>query len=768
MKLSLKLVRALLAALLLLVWGAAGVQAQTLLAHDSFTDTAHTNLTAHTGESGVWTALVGSIQTDANGRTEGLGTGDNNYINAYVPSISDYDVAVDLYTPDGNLGVRSAILSHEGNAGANFYAADMLSGTVSLYKVSNGNFSLLGSFSETLASGGTATLRLNYRTSGSSANLSVLWNGTTIITATDSSPFTTGAAGIRYYGNETDTTGIHIDNYSVYGASSAATAFTLTGPASGAVSTASTSFTATPNGTLGQAETVALTSSVAGDVLTPSSLSFALNATAGQTFTLTPNATVGARTITATPSPALGTAPTASYTATTTPITIGVSSAAAFHSPGNWAGDTGRGGSVSRKSWNNGAYGSYTWSTAAASPTAKLLLSNATGGSISYFLDGAETDAVAVPTSGGITISGVTTGSHILRFFLRQSPQSARWVNAGTAANVFVDAGLTVDGASTPGTAPAFNKWIMEIGDSITEGIQAANGADDNLADYSFLAGQGFMVAGYDYCVSACGYSGWLKTGDSGGDVPAYYFVSGSTAGAGGTYADASSRWNKVDGLNSLLDTNSHLSAYGGTGQEPAAIFLNYGVNEDLNGLSISDTQASVQQALVALRAAAPLAQIIVSVPFGLYNTAVYGSGPSYVTAIKSGVAAYQAAVPSDTRTTLLDLGTTVSNVLASTVYGAAVHPNIRGHAYLAPLVVQSVLNRLTPASTPLTLFITGTGSTRTLNWTTDPLATSYKVYRGLTPDTLAAIATVAAGTLTYVDTARPAGNVYYSIISLH
>ena len=101
----------------------------------------------------------------------------------------------------------------------------------------------------------------------------------------------------------------------------AATAFTLTGPASGTTGAASTAFTVTPNGALGQAETIALTDSGAGGTFAPTSLSFANAATAAQTFTYTP-ASVGAKTLTATPSPALGTAPTATYTSNASAATV--------------------------------------------------------------------------------------------------------------------------------------------------------------------------------------------------------------------------------------------------------------------------------------------------------------------------------------------------------------------------------------------------------------------------------------------------------------
>lgn len=99
------------------------------------------------------------------------------------------------------------------------------------------------------------------------------------------------------------------------GAAAAATAFALTGPASGTVSVASTNFTVTPNAALGQAETVAPSDGGGGGAFAPASLSFANGATAAQTFTYTP-ASPGAKTITATPTPALGAAPTTAYSST--------------------------------------------------------------------------------------------------------------------------------------------------------------------------------------------------------------------------------------------------------------------------------------------------------------------------------------------------------------------------------------------------------------------------------------------------------------------
>jgi lysophospholipase L1-like esterase len=328
------------------------------------------------------------------------------------------------------------------------------------------------------------------------------------------------------------------------------------------------------------------------------------------------------------------------------------------------------------------------WETNSANPTAALQISNSTPGSaISYFLDGALVDNVAVPAQGGVALTGLVGGGrHTLVVYTRSSPQRDRW----SGANAFTVTGLTVDDGGRPLRAPAaVRPWVLIVGDSITEGIQADNGRDSALSDYSFLVGQGLLDAGCDYGVSACGYSGWIRPGDAGGDVPAYYAVHD------GAYSDADSRWNKIDALTSLLDSRGRLSASGGVGQEPAAVIVNYATNEALSGANLADMTASVTRSLGALRSAAPNTWLFVLVPPGLANTRIYARGSAAITALKSGVTAYHAAHPADTRVVVVDLGPSVANALASPAYGGGVHPNAAGHAFLAPQVLQAVLRGL-------------------------------------------------------------------------
>ena len=364
-------------------------------------------------------------------------------------------------------------------------------------------------------------------------------------------------------------------------------------------------------------------------------------------------------------------------------ITLGVDSPAAHFSPGNWAGDAGRGGSLYRRTWNNGAWCQFRWTTPVEHPAAKLLITNQTKGStIAYFLDGALTTNVAVADKGDIALAGLTgSGNHTLIVYTGTSQQKDRW----EGANTFTVAGLVVDDGSTPLPAEPGRPWVLIIGDSITEGI----GAGSSIGDYAFLVGQGLRPRGYDTCVSACGYSGWIRPGDAGGDVLPYFAVTG------GVYNEARSRWNKIDSHTSLLDSSGHLSGQGAVGQEPAAILINYIVNETLTKSNLADAQASVTGCLAALRTAAPNAAIIVVMPPGLGDARVYPGGAPYMAALRDGVAAYQKAAPGDTKVRLLDLGPEVAHALASAPYGGGVHPNAAGHAFQAPLILQAILRHL-------------------------------------------------------------------------
>ena len=371
------------------------------------------------------------------------------------------------------------------------------------------------------------------------------------------------------------------------------------------------------------------------------------------------------------------------------PVTIAVDSPAVVFSPGNWTGDAGRGGKGFRQTWNAGAYMRVVWETKNDKPVAKLLLDTSTfptdfkGPQIAYCIDGVWKSKI--PCANEIVIEELQgAGKHELCVVLQQSQQKERWGSEGKSGlNVLRVMGVQVDAESRPVPSAPAGKWAMIIGDSITEGIGATE-----LAVYSQLVGQALQTQGYEYCINACGWSGWINRGDNPpGDVPGYYVITNSTNGAGGQYDDAVSRWNKIDGNNhSLLDAQGHLSADGKTGHEPALILINYGTNDALHKSNPSDTQASIIQSLAALRRSAPNAQIILIIPFGQY----------YAKELKLAVAAHQLTHPAEKKLAIIDLGPGVARSLAvkNGVLGG-LHPNDRGHAVFAAKIIPQVLGIL-------------------------------------------------------------------------
>lgn len=353
--------------------------------------------------------------------------------------------------------------------------------------------------------------------------------------------------------------------------------------------------------------------------------------------------------------------------------TITVDSLAFQFSPGNWKGDTGRGGSIYRQTWNPGAWVKFRF-TASGTPTATLLLpTTTTGVTLAIFVNGILTDSVAA--TGNVTISNlIASAVNDITVYHNGAPQSSRW-NNGT--NTIQVQGIDLDSASVAGTITPQSKWGLIIGDSITEGI----GVSEFIQGYSYYVAQSLNNLGYDVGISACGWSGWIHTGDGNpGDVPGYYVVTN------GTYSEPSSRWNKIDQGVSLLDSNSKISSYGSTNTSPDFIWINYGTNEAIYGISTSDMMTSIQSGLTALRTAAPNAWLLMTVPFGLYYNSSYAT---YVSSIKTAFNNYLSANPTDTKAALLDLGNTFSNVINNSGFIGSdhVHPTERGYAVIAPHV---------------------------------------------------------------------------------
>jgi len=369
-------------------------------------------------------------------------------------------------------------------------------------------------------------------------------------------------------------------------------------------------------------------------------------------------------------------------------ITIPVSSKAFMFSPGNWTGNNGRIGDGFRQTWNPGAYFCVAWETKNSKSFVRILFD--TCGytpdfkpMIAYAVDGVWKSPV--PVTNEIAIDEVSgNGKHELRVcFLQGSVQKERWGGNGKSGrNVIRVTGFRIDKESVPSEVSPGSIWALIIGDSITEG----NGAT-GMSGYSFLVGEALRTMGYEYCISACGWSGWINKGDvPPGDVPGYYFIRNSNKGSGGEYDDVASRWNKIDGNTSLLDSRGNISANGQSGQEPGLIMINYGTNDILHHSNPDDTFASMVQSLAALRKSAPSAQIIIIIPFGQY----------FVSELKKAVEIHKKAHPKDKKIAIIDLGQGVAGTLEEkTHFMGSLHPNDRGHANFAAAIIPQMIDIL-------------------------------------------------------------------------
>lgn len=369
--------------------------------------------------------------------------------------------------------------------------------------------------------------------------------------------------------------------------------------------------------------------------------------------------------------------------------TIAVNSPAFVFSPGNWTGDAGRAGKNFRQTWNPGAYCRVAWETGNQKPVAKILLDTSTyppnfrPPQIAYNIDGVWKSKISCTNE--ILVEDLHgAGKHELSIYLHHSQQTERWGSEGKSGlNVLRLTGLQVNADSKPISTVPESKWALIIGDSITEGVGATE-----LAAYSHLVGQALQTQGYEYCINACGWSGWINKGDNPpGDVPGYYFITNSSNSVGGQYDETLSRWNKIDGNHhSLLDAQGHISAYGQTSQEPSLILINYGTNDSLHKSNPSDTFASIIQSLAALRKSAPDAHIILIIPFGQY----------YAKELKQALAIHKQNHPADTKVSFIDLGPSVAKTLAAkNGLMGGLHPNDRGHALFAAKIIPQVITIL-------------------------------------------------------------------------
>ena len=210
------------------------------IAGDEFTDTAGTVLSSHTGAVGAtWTAVSGQPRTaviTAAGRQrrETSGTGAAQYYASATPSSADYLVESDVYVASLLATDAIGVVGRQdiSGTGQTYYLARYVrdTGRWELHKVVAGTSTLIGSggsgtgyYTQALTVG--SSYRLTLRMSGTT--ISMLIDGVTRLTATDSAISAIGRGGVRNgtaatTAAVTDSAGLHLDDFRITSLTTAA------------------------------------------------------------------------------------------------------------------------------------------------------------------------------------------------------------------------------------------------------------------------------------------------------------------------------------------------------------------------------------------------------------------------------------------------------------------------------------------------------------------------------------------------------------------
>jgi hypothetical protein len=194
------------------------------ISSDTFTGTAGTALQSHVGETGATWAHFGTNNTDAvlsdANRLRRNGVGSALYSASGAPPSADYSVQADVFVSSVLTQDAVGVLGRIGS-GDNYYMARWTvngvgTGAWEIVKNVNGAITTLATIPATLTTGQTYTLRLNMV----GGALSLLVNGSQLLSTTDFSFAAAGSAGLRLgYPNATpaptNTTGLQVDNFKV-------------------------------------------------------------------------------------------------------------------------------------------------------------------------------------------------------------------------------------------------------------------------------------------------------------------------------------------------------------------------------------------------------------------------------------------------------------------------------------------------------------------------------------------------------------------------
>lgn len=368
------------------------------------------------------------------------------------------------------------------------------------------------------------------------------------------------------------------------GGASPATTYAVTGPTSGAVGVASTTFTATPDGTSSDTVTPATNGS---GTFTPGAVTFDGTATP-KTFTYTPTSTSGSpHTLSFTNSGSLANPANKNYTVLPAPVVIAVNDAALFYSPYNWF----KSGSSYALSNNPGAYLMVQFSGTSIKMTVDVSALTGAGESagnyptIGYFIDGAYTRLQLTSASTQLTLaSGLADTTHRLDlFFVAAWFDSDRWSAPVQALKI---TGFEIDGGKVVSAVTPYTRRAIVYHDSNGEG-------------YESLA-TGVTVANQDAGLSHALFYRHLLRAEVG--LVAFAAQGYTVAVPSANLPNLQSSWPLYSAGRSRLTSGLFSPA-------PDAVICPMGQND---GVSV---QVACQAMITAWRAAAPLAAICICSP---------------------------------------------------------------------------------------------------------------------------------------------------------
>jgi hypothetical protein len=643
-------------------------------ATDTFTDSAGVLLEAHTSNSGgTWTKqplfTAGQLVIDTSGTLHSSTTVAAHDLYSQVPATNEYDVTVDLLfqSVTGSAGVLLRSSTTDGSSYLVGYSQGLGGWQVWKYDAT-GALSFVGSVVPFAATPNTThTIKVTVRNNAGNPQFQLYLDGSStgvfagagVVDST--SPYTrVGLAGVHrlYTVADTDTTGIHLDNFVL---SNPPNTF---GVSPGTVGIGGTGLTLTLKGT----GTSWTPGSPGTPVFTLSGGTGAAIVGGTQVITTAGDATLQ---INAGSAPAILTLtdPVSGATAQISVIgTTLVTDPHWFFSPYNWYA-----GSGYMQASHKGSYCKTVFSGTGATLLVDL---SRMGGTdflvVEWSIDGkAFQTAQPTPSTTQIVLAGAGTlnaGTHTLEFYIAQvNTTGDRWTVPTMALRV---TGLSLDVGAVLSAPSLQQKRILVLGDSIVEGGYNVATAPNQNTPTSSDGRQSYvfgLAAARGGEVGSCGWggTGWTT---SAANVPPCFTVGNDTL----------SHWDKYDASHSKL-VNGLFSP------PPDEVYVFHGRNDAVT-LAANDAgvQARVSGWIAAVRAAAPGAQIFVGVPFsGGMRAAI--------------VAAYQASqtAHADASLFLLDLGTSAQAGLTFGLLGQAasgiatfcsidgIHPNVNQHGVL-------------------------------------------------------------------------------------